>query len=152
LGVTEPLSAIAAALRDIQQGVNPKLFQQTETKNKTKAKHPTATVTVSACAAACMEILMRYKGTQKYSSQFVVIELSKVGITQTHEGGNITADTVRRWRDNMNVNNKTPAYKLNRDLIANMAKMIGTDATLDNAKIIVRNSVRALADSGTVFR
>ena len=151
-GITEPLGAIATALRDIQQGIPPKLFQEKTTKNKTKYKDPTLTMAVSACAAACMEILMRYKFGQKNSGQFVATELSKFGITHTHEGGAITGDTIRRWRDRMNVNNKTVAMAIYDQIIAGMIAQLGNSATLQNVKLLVRMNVRELANSGTVLR
>ena len=151
-GMTEPLGAIATALRDIQQGIPPKLFQEKIIKNKTKYKDPTLTMAVSACAAACMEILMRYKYGQEKSGLFVAIELSKFGITHTHEGRTITQDTIRRWRDRMNVKNKTVAMAIYEQIIAGMVAQLGNAATLQNVKLLVRRNVRELANSGTVLR
>ena len=151
-GITAPLGAIAAALRDVQQGANPKLFEKKAPITTTKYKDATATMTVSACAAACMEILMRHKGGQGCSSQYVVNELAKVGITQKHEGGDITAATVLKWRERMTVRNKTVAYEINRQLIGDMIQKLGSEATLNEAKLMVRGSIRALAKSGTVLK
>ena len=151
-GITAPLGAIASALRDIQQGVPPKLFEKSGTRNKTKYKDPTATMTVSACAAACMEILMKRKYGLEKSSLFVSIELAKAGITQKHEGGHITADTVLRWRERMTVKNKTVAYAIYRHLIVDMTNQLCAGATIEDAKLMVRGSVHALAKSGTVLK
>jgi hypothetical protein len=151
-GITEPLGAIAAALRDVKQGIHPKLFEEHTPQNKTKYKDPTATMTVSACAAACMEILMRYKCGLKNSSRFVAVELSKVGITHKHEGGAITADTVRRWRDRMTVKNKTVANALYWELVKILSQALGSDGTLQNAKLLVQSEIQRLATSGTVLR
>lgn len=151
-GITEPLGAIASALRDVQQGIPPKLFESTKPRNKTKYKDPTATMTVSACAAACMEILMRYKESQERSGQLVSTELEKHGITNTHEGGPITAGTIRRWRDRLKTKSKIIAYKIYNQLIADMSNQLGPSASLDDAKSIIRLSIAALAKSGTVLK
>lgn len=151
-GITEPLGAIAAALRDVKQGVPPRLFEEHPPQNKTKYKDPTATMTVSACAAACMEILMRHKFGLVDSSQFVVAELSKVNITHKHEGGAITADTVKRWRERMTVRNKTVAYAIYRDIVEILSQALGSAGTLRDAKSLVRSEIRRLARSGTVLR
>ena len=134
------------------QGVPPKLFDEHPTQNKTKYKNPTATMTVSACAAACMEILMRQKYGLGNSSQFVFTELSKVGITHKHEGGAITAGTVKRWRERMTVKNKTVANAIYRDIVETLSQALGSAVTIQNAKLLVRSEIRRLAKSGTVLR
>ena len=149
-GITEPLGAIASALRDVQQGALPTLFEEGRAANKTKYKDPTSTMTISACATACMEILMRHKSSVAESSQFVADELRKVGIVKKHEGGFITADTIRRWRNN--IWQKKVAYSINRQILNDITQQLGTNSTLADAKLVVTNSVRALVSSGTALQ
>jgi hypothetical protein len=101
-GLTQPLGLILAGLNDVRGGSLPKLFEVRKNPDPDGGRPKgTARITVlRAVAAACLELLIDAEVPRTEAEAFVLKELNKAGYVKSGKG-EITAQTVKGWRDDM---------------------------------------------------
>jgi hypothetical protein len=147
-GITRPLGALALAVRDLQRGAKPKLFQ-VEPASAGGRPSSGAENAIKATAAACLDFLHeRAKESLANASNFVANELSKVGVKRLGTSRAITSKTVQGWRAEMNGRNSPLANKIFADIKKGLGAQMGDRPTSDAAKRAVKGAIKGLAAEG----
>ena len=147
-GITWPLGALAAAVRDVQLGAKPKLFH---VESRSGGGRPPSRINdaVKATAAACLEILHKdAKQDLTRASEFVVDQLMNIGISRFGSTSSIDVKTVRGWRDEMGARNSAVAMNIYRQIIKGLREQLNGDLTLNAARRITKSALAGLVAEG----
>jgi hypothetical protein len=98
-GLTRPLGTLAAALRDVGEGANPRLFFARPKRGRGRPKK-TSFEAARGTIAAAVSVLLDWKESRDAAAKFVAERLGEIGLKMPN-GTSILRRQVLRWRDEM---------------------------------------------------
>ncbi len=148
-GIVRPVAMLAAVIRDVTLGAKPEFLRPTK-KTGSRPRSLSGLISRQATAAACAEVLIHYGITVEEACKFVLRALEKEKLINNNGSKFVKWETIRRWREEMGSRNPPESLAIYRGIETELKRMLGPNATDNDAKKTVPNCILALKHSGTV--